>query len=152
MFFSLKADTTANDKEATAYQSGAVEDQMGPAPHHTEAAADLAKAATDQTGAAADQIGAPAVQTEASADQAALVDHLLKNTSSFDGKESFQDLKDKNLSITNDNKVHPHLNKNLNHRGISLKLVINNSSFRVFTSITHGKRQFYTTLLLALST
>jgi len=97
MFFSLKADTTANDKEATAYQSGAVEDQMGPAPHHTEAAADLAKAATDQTGAAADQIGAPAVQTEASADQAALVDHLLKNTSSFDGKESFQDLKD-NLS------------------------------------------------------
>ena len=74
MFFSLKADTTANDKEATAYQSGAVEDHMGPAPHHTEAAADLAKAATDQTGAAADQIGAPAVQTEASADQAALVD------------------------------------------------------------------------------
>ena len=78
--------------------------------------------------------------------------YLLKNTSSFDGKESFQDLKDKNLSITNDNKVHPHLNKNLNHRGISLKLVINNSSFRVFTSITHGKRQFYTTLLLTLST
>ena len=71
--------------------------------------------------------------------------YLLKNTSSLAGKESFQDLKNKNLSIINDSKVHHHLIKNWNHRGISLKLVINNSIFRGFTSITHGKRQYLPT-------
>ena len=71
--------------------------------------------------------------------------YLLKNTSSLDGKESFQDLKNKNLSITNDSKVNHNLNKNWNHRGISLKLVINYSIFRGFTSITHGKRQYLPT-------